>query len=105
MHKRDFTISLTGEDTIYVLMEKENGSIKRLAIVYIALIGRKYCQIMRVDGSHGALHKDKLYEKNSLQKEIIHSNIDNKLIESIIDEIKENWKEMRRKFIEKMQGE
>ena len=96
---------LSDDDFILVRYERVGSEVKYMLIVYFSIISDKPHQIFRIDMSHGFLHKDKLFEsKKETVKEKIFENPTVEVAWRLVQEIKENWVEMKRKFIENFGG-
>jgi len=99
-----FINPLSETDFIRVEFVKERNKILDLRIIYFTEIDGKRYEIVRFDCSHDFLHKDILFEKRKI-KEAIHRELSPKLVESLIAEIKQDWREMKRLYLKKLRME
>ena len=101
----EFKKRLSDNDYILIRYERKGGEIPYMLLVYYSRINEEEYQLFRVDMSHGFLHKDKLFEaRRDRIKEQIFEKPTVELVWEIVDETKENWQEMKRKFIENLEA-
>ncbi|MDO8427708.1 MAG: hypothetical protein Q7S92_00675 [Candidatus Diapherotrites archaeon] len=101
----EFRISLSIEDELHIRFTKKQNEFIEVLIVYSTCINTTWHQVLRIDQSHGILHKDKLFEpKIENVKELITEKITPQLLAELISEIKTDWLELKRLFIKNKLG-
>ena len=98
MRVKKFYLRLSSEDAVLARLKKDKNMLKDVLIVYFARINDEVRQIFRVDCAHGFLHRDLLFLRPP-KKELIEAPLSGKLVSGILEELKLNWKEYRKKFI------
>ncbi|MFH1752061.1 MAG: hypothetical protein ABH821_03945 [archaeon] len=100
MKKRKYHSSLSNEDIIFIEYFENEREIIDLKIVYYTEINGITKQVYRIDCSHGFLHKHLLFEpKERIEK--IPLDLNKKTMTMLLNEIEDNWQEMKRKFFKK----
>jgi hypothetical protein len=87
-----------GRDEIFTRIVVRRGQVTDFAIVYFTLIGGRPRQVVRYDCKHGFAHKDSLYER-SPRKEAMPRMPLKRLFNLALDDVEENWKEYKRKYV------
>ncbi len=105
MSLKEYVSRLSREDFIYVMIETAEGKTVNLTVVYFSEFDGFAEEIFRVDCAHGFLHKHLLFKPKE-RIEIIERELSGELDKELVDEIKANWKEMKKKyFLLKKRGE
>jgi len=92
-------IYLEFPDNVLLLQaEKKRGGVVDFKVIYYAIIDGKQHQIIRYDCSHGFAHKDVFYTNPPVKEPMPHLPYD-KLLDIAKEDIKDNWREYRSKFM------
>ena len=80
-------------------LEKEGGRVMDFVVNYVATVGGRDHSVVRYDTSHGFPHKDVMNSDGRLERKERMPNIDlHWLVDSAIDDLKENWRTYRQRF-------
>lgn len=91
---------LTEEDRIEIPIEKEGGKVTDFVVNYVATISGRDYSVVRYDTNHGFPHKGTLRRDGTLERKEKLPMIDlHWLTDRAIDELKENWRTYRRRFV------
>ena len=94
------TIPLSEEDRVEIMIEKEGGKVTDFVVNYVATIAGRDHSVVRYDTNHGFPHKDTLRRDGTLERKEKLPMVDlHWLTDSAIDDLKENWRAYRRRFV------
>lgn len=89
----------TGHDRLRVHFVTDHGGVVRVVVIqYEAYIDGQWHAIVRYDEAHGFFHKDVMSPASSQEKIIQPAPDKAKALLAAITEIKQNWREYRRKY-------
>ena len=89
------------DDILLLRAEKDKGGVVDFKVMYYIMIDGKEHQIIRYDCSHGFAHKDILYTNPPVKESMPQLPYD-KLLDIAEEDIKNNWKEYRSKYMNKL---
>lgn len=90
-------VPLSDCDSLYTKLCIEHGCVMDFVVVQKSCIGGSWHQIVRYDCSHGAPHKDCLYEAR-LRKEALADKPMDTLWAMAKDEVKREWKNYKSRY-------
>ncbi len=101
MEKKRHERWLSGTDYILVEITKIGGRLAKVFVAQIAEVDGVPHQVARYDNCHGRLHRHLLYDRRENREEPFPETGD-KDVFRVIDELKENWKWRRNKYLWKI---
>lgn len=94
-----FTIPLSEEDRLEIVVEKEGGMVEGFVVNYVATIAGRDVSIVRYDTRHGFPHKDVIGANGRVERKVPLPHLDgHALVDLAVDDLKANWRTYRRRF-------
>lgn len=97
MAAQSWTVSYTPEDRTEVVLQTEEGRVRKFTVQYLALLDR-WTPIVRYDTAHGVPHRDVLHPDGRKDTKLLRGYDLDQAFEVALRDIEHGWPAYRERY-------